>query len=134
MLEATFRNTATPKTVCLEVLCISTNCVKAVKGTLPLTPLLLINHPYQLPPFTTNNSIIPAQSTYLAVSLHIRHSQAKCMLVTGIYCPAVHYCTHRSVILGDGGVYTVVLHYWAVFQSDHLFCCYGSMHISIIQL
>ena len=33
----------------------------------PLTP---INHPYQLPPSTTNHSIIPAQSTYLAISLH----------------------------------------------------------------
>ena len=36
----------------------------------PLTPLLLINHPYQLPPSTTNHSIIPAQSTYLAIFLH----------------------------------------------------------------
>ena len=33
----------------------------------PLTPLVLINHPYQLPPSTTNHSIIPAQSTYLAI-------------------------------------------------------------------
>ena len=29
----------------------------------PLPPLLLINYPYQLPPSTTNCSIIPAQST-----------------------------------------------------------------------
>ena len=36
----------------------------------PLTPLLLINHPYHLPPSTTNRSIILAQSTYLAISLH----------------------------------------------------------------
>jgi len=36
----------------------------------PLTPLLFINHPYQLPSSTTNHSIIPAQSTYLAISLH----------------------------------------------------------------
>jgi len=36
----------------------------------PLTPLLLINHPYHLPPSTTNHSIILAQSTYLAISLH----------------------------------------------------------------
>ena len=33
-------------------------------------PLLLINHPYHLPPSTTNHSIILAQSTYLAISLH----------------------------------------------------------------
>ena len=31
----------------------------------PVTLLLLINHPYQLPPSTTNHSIIPAQSTCL---------------------------------------------------------------------
>ena len=36
----------------------------------PLTPLLLINHPYYLPLSTANRSIILAQSTYLAVSLH----------------------------------------------------------------
>ena len=31
----------------------------------PLTPHLLINHPYHLPPSTTNHSIILAQSMYI---------------------------------------------------------------------
>ena len=40
------------------------------KNIHPLTPFLLNNHPYPLPPSTTNHSIILAQSTYLAISLH----------------------------------------------------------------
>ena len=33
----------------------------------PLTPVLLINHPYHLPPSTTNHTIILAQSTYIYI-------------------------------------------------------------------
>jgi len=65
----------------------------------PLTLLLLINHPYQLPPSTTNHCIILPQSTYLAISAQPLAMSSLAYLRSGAHYFILHTLLHPIIII-----------------------------------